>query len=221
MEQIAVSVQRGNADIMIQAAQRARGSRWSRCRRYRGSLAYHSPRSRQRAEGELTEGVEGERQQQHSSRALACAARLIGLTYPGAATQEPSGSGPDTRADTEQDVSDTLETSASSQSSLSFIPETPLLQAEEYRETEVVSEMEWSGPVGGQGPPPVRGRGAVQLGDSPREQRCAAVAVRGPIETVVARVHTASVMEIEEGEGMECAVRAVGLGLALRGAAPA
>ena len=92
------------------------------------------------------------------------------------------------------------------------------MQEEEDRETAVVSEMEWSGPVGGQGPPPVRRRGAVQLGASPREQQHAAVAVTGAVETVVASVHTESVMEIEEGEGMECAVRADVLGLPLRGA---
>src|ERR1700754_1441334 len=48
MEQIAIAVQRGNADIMIQAAQRDRGGRWRR--RRRRTPARRTASSPQRAE---------------------------------------------------------------------------------------------------------------------------------------------------------------------------
>ena len=99
MQQIAIAVQRGNADIMIQAAQRARGKRWSRQRRHR-PVARRIPHSRSRGREGNLDVVEGERRQR-DSRALACVARLIGLPYSATACLEPSCNDADSEAETE------------------------------------------------------------------------------------------------------------------------
>ena len=94
-----IAVQRGNADIMIQAAQRARGKRWSRQRRHR-PVARRIPHSRSRGREGNLDVVEGERRQR-DSRALACVARLIGLSYSATACLEPSCNDADSEAETE------------------------------------------------------------------------------------------------------------------------
>jgi hypothetical protein len=79
MEHIAIAVQRGNADIMIQAAQRDRGGRWRR--RRRRTPARRTASSPQRAGQGVVARQGGERQQRQGSLAHAWAARLIGLSF--------------------------------------------------------------------------------------------------------------------------------------------
>ena len=121
MEQVAIAVQRGNADIMIQAAQRARGGRWSRRRRH-GSKARHTRPSLLTAQQASMGIAHGVGQQRQSSRAVASAARLIGLP------RSHDGSPEDDCGDIDSDAETLVahDTAAHSPSSSSFIPETQM-----------------------------------------------------------------------------------------------
>jgi hypothetical protein len=118
MEHIAIAVQRGNANIMIQHSQRIRGMTWPRRRRAR-NLPRRQPVSRSRVrhlQGGDTDG--GERQRQNE-RAMACVARLIGLPGPEATYSDHGKDEADSDAETEparQNFPSSMP---------SFVPETP------------------------------------------------------------------------------------------------
>jgi Reverse transcriptase (RNA-dependent DNA polymerase) len=123
MEHIAIAVQRGNANIMIQHSQRIRGKTWPRRRRAR-NLPRRRPVSRSRARhlpGGDTD--DGERQHQ-SDRAMACVARLIGLPGPEIAYSDHGNDEADSDAETER-VRESFPSPMPS-----IIPETPLSSGE-------------------------------------------------------------------------------------------
>ena len=137
MEQMAITVQRGNADIMITAAQRMRGKVWSSRRRLysalRPSVSSRSSRRERRRARRNEEASDSDAQRQllpHSGRAMTCVARLIGLSDHEAVCRGLGCSSVDSDADTEvedEDGSPLSSLSSSLSSSLpSFIAETPL-----------------------------------------------------------------------------------------------
>ena len=127
MEQMAIAVQRGNADIMITAAQRMRGKAWVQRRRPH-SAPRRCDRSRSRVigRGEARSGDSDCDEEQQllpdRGRAMSCVARFIGLSVSDhEATCCERGSGAvDSDAETE------VEDGGCSPSLPSFIPETPL-----------------------------------------------------------------------------------------------
>jgi hypothetical protein len=137
MERIAIAVQRGNADIMIQHSVRMRGKTWPRRRgaRILPSQAAHS-RSRGRIRRRRGSTTAGGLQGTQDARALARVARMIGLqlldsTAP-CLDHDHSLSDVDSDAETEPEC-------ANMPSSLpSIIPETPQSPEREVRSGEVV-----------------------------------------------------------------------------------
>ena len=129
MEQMAIAVQRGNADIMITAAQRLRGKAWVRRRqlysasRHSSEPSRSSGRGRWEARGGRGRAAEAEERRQHllpdSGRAMACVARLLGLSDQEAACRGLGCPVVDSDAATEVEDED------GSPSSPSIIPETP------------------------------------------------------------------------------------------------
>lgn len=138
MAEIAIALQRGNADIMISAAQRQRGK--ARVRRRRPStVSRHSSRSNGGG-GRGVRGGGGASAEQRqllpdSGRAMACVARLIGFSdsEPDVACRLLGCAAVDSDADTEVEDED------DSPSMPSFIPETPLREAGGQRREEEVS----------------------------------------------------------------------------------
>jgi hypothetical protein len=131
MEHIAIAVQRGNAEIMITAAQRLRGKAWGGRRRRLRSVPYPSEPSLSSKQGQRgarnsrgASDSDKERQQlSDRSRAMRSVARLIGLSAREAACDELTIClTVDSDADTEMQDED----ESTLPSSPSFIAETPL-----------------------------------------------------------------------------------------------
>ena len=122
MQQIAVAVQRGNANIMIRAAQPQRGRLWS-LRRRQGALPSHPFRSHGRGRESGRDAAEDDSPQLSSSRATAYVARLIGLpmSTSEAGCDDRRGSAVDNTAETQVDEWESDE----SPSMPSVVPETP------------------------------------------------------------------------------------------------
>ena len=138
MENIAIAVQRRNADIMISAAQRQRDTVWVR-RRRPSTVPRHSSRSSGRGRRGVRGGggTSGEQRQllRDSGRAMACVARMIGLS-----NTESDDACRRLGCDAAESVADTeVEDEDVSPSSPSFIPETPLRKADGQRREEEVS----------------------------------------------------------------------------------
>ena len=132
MEHMAIAVQRGNAEIMITAAQRLRGKAWGRRRRRLHSVPRSSEPSRSSGRGRrgarnsrgASNSDEEKQRLSDRSRAMSSVARLIGLTAHEAACDELVCLSVDSDADTE--VQDEDESLLPVPSVPSFIPETPL-----------------------------------------------------------------------------------------------
>ena len=127
MEHIAIAVQRGTANIMIQHSQRIRGKTWRRRRRAR-SLPRCRPLTRRRARHLTGEDTNCEQQQCRNTRAMACVARLIGLVEPEVASSNCGNSDADSDAETAVVHEDF------SSMTPSIIPETPLSPGEEVQQ---------------------------------------------------------------------------------------
>ena len=93
MEQIAIAVQRGNANIMIRAARQQRGRPWSRRRRPNTVTSLSS-----RPHGQCA--AEGEGRQLWSRRAMTYVARLIGFPTVESDCRDRRGSAIDSDAET-------------------------------------------------------------------------------------------------------------------------
>jgi hypothetical protein len=126
MEHIAIAVQRGNANIMIQHSQRLRGKTWPRRRKAR-SFPRSRPLTRRRARHLTGEDTNCEQQQYQNTRAIACVARLIGLAEP-----EVSSSNCDNN-DADSDAETVLAREDHPSMTPSIIPETPLSPGEEVQ----------------------------------------------------------------------------------------
>ena len=138
MEQMAVAVQRGTADIMIAAAQRMRGGAWVRRRRMQSvprpsvpSRSWRRGRWGARVDGAASDSDDARRRLPDGGRAMACVAQLIGLSDSGdeAVDRGLSCRIVDSQADTEVEEEDEVGPAGSplsSSSSPSFVAETPL-----------------------------------------------------------------------------------------------
>jgi len=100
MEQIAIAVQRGNANIMIRAAQQQRGRLWGR-RRRPNAVTSLSSRSHGRGRGSAQDATEGEGRQPWSKWAMTHVARLIGIPIAEVGCRDRHGSAIDSDAATE------------------------------------------------------------------------------------------------------------------------
>ena len=127
LQHIAIAVQRGNADIMVQAERRARGRRWPRRRRgISASAARHIPRPRGRGGREVRDGGDDVRRQGPGSCAMAHVARLLGLPDDDyEADDQQLGSGDEASEAATQRMADEAEAGVVPSSLPSVIPETP------------------------------------------------------------------------------------------------
>jgi hypothetical protein len=208
MEQMAVAVQRGNANIMMQAANRQRRALWSATRptRHRPLLSRTpcpSGRGRQGA-GDVAVGDEGETP---DSRAMACVARLIGLSQSEVACVDAC------RDVVDSDVETAVEADNAPSPTSSVIPETPL-SPERGRQTGAAvsdADMQTECPRGVERcAAACDGDSDVELHEAQVEGSCAVlgqVAVGGP-----------GVAAIGEESGMEVDVEEESVGIAGRGA---
>jgi len=135
MEQVAIAVQRGNADIMISAAQQQRGRVWLR-RRYSAATHRHTTRSRGRGHAKATSCASSALHQQSRSRLASLSARLLGLPSSSAPLSNSDSSEADSGADTDQEDAVALSPSGS------VVPETPLHAAGSPRSQDSASTDE-------------------------------------------------------------------------------
>jgi hypothetical protein len=120
MEQIAIAVQRGNANIMIRAARQQRGRPWGRRRRPNAVTSSLSSRSHGRGRGSAQDAAEGEGRQPWSKWAMTHVARLIGLPIAEVGCRDRHGSAIESDAETEVEGWE-----VSPSTTPSVIPETP------------------------------------------------------------------------------------------------
>jgi len=123
LKHIAIAVQRGNADIMIQDSVRKRGTTWPRrrkvARRGRTPAQCHARRRVRHRQGDKTEGGHQETPDAHEMTRVA---RLIGLLDLSSAGFHSRLNEVDSEAETEP----TGQCEDMQPTQLSFIPETPL-----------------------------------------------------------------------------------------------